>query len=217
MFLQRNLLTHFYHPLHTLHLLSYRGAVAWRLSESRHFLCGSSHAMLWAELCLWLAQGPLLAPTLAPKLFQDHLPQRPLHPCSKQEDRKLNAAATHTWSRTISAFLLCLHSSSPYNPLSCLRPFWQAWPLVYAASTSWARKRCHVTPAKKHTQLNLLQRQTKTRSGAKRVQAKQQNDTEMEWDKERKSFTKMCKSKKYVMVSTLTRESSHATPRRHLH
>lgn len=49
-------------------------------------------------------------------LFQDHLPQRQLHPCSKKEGGELNAASTHTWSRTICAFLLCLYSSSPYHP-----------------------------------------------------------------------------------------------------
>lgn len=39
-------------------------AMASCLTKSRHFLSSSSHAMLWALLCLWLAQGPLLALTL---------------------------------------------------------------------------------------------------------------------------------------------------------
>lgn len=63
------LVPHFLNPherTHTLLVLSYRVVVAWCLSKSRHLLCGSSHAMLWALLCLWLAQGPLLALTLTP-------------------------------------------------------------------------------------------------------------------------------------------------------
>lgn len=35
---------------------------------------------------------------------------------SKREAGGLNVAPTHTWSRTISAFLFCLHPSSPYHP-----------------------------------------------------------------------------------------------------
>lgn len=38
----------------------------------------------------------------------------------------------------------------PLPPLSRLWPFWQASPLAYTATTSWARERCHITPAKKH-------------------------------------------------------------------
>lgn len=50
---------------------------------------------------------------------------------------------------------LFLHSSPAFTPtplpsLSRLWPFWQALPLAYTATTSWARERCHITPAKKH-------------------------------------------------------------------
>lgn len=65
--------------------------------------------------------------------------------------KKKKPDSAHTWSRTISAFL-----PSAFTPLpslttrSCLWPFWQALPLAYTATISWARERCHVTPAKKH-------------------------------------------------------------------
>lgn len=46
----------------------------------------------------------------------------------------------------------------PLPPLSCLWPFWQALPLAYTATTSWARERCHITPAKKHRHSSTFSR-----------------------------------------------------------
>lgn len=136
--------------------------------------------MLWAQLCLWLAQGPLLALTLTPQLFQDHLPHRQLHPCSKQEGGRLNAASTHTWSRTISAFLLCLHSSSPYHPCPVCGLFGRHRHL-HIQPLHHEPGRDAISHQPKNTDTAQPSPETKKRSGAKLVQAKQQNDTKAEW------------------------------------
>lgn len=66
---------------------------------------------------------------------------------------------------------LFVHSSSafpppaPQPPLSFLWPSWQALPLAYTATTSWARERCHITPAKKHRHSSTFSRE-RQRNGA---------------------------------------------------
>lgn len=157
-------------------------------AQSRHFLCGSSHATLRAQIRLWLAPSPLLAPTPEPcskiALFQDHLPHRRHRPQSKREGGCLNRCLH---SHLVKNYLCIplLPSPSPSSlPLSFRWPSWQALPLAYTATTSCARERCHITAAKKHRHSSTFSRD-RQRKGAgpsfiepKRRRIQMHNETE---------------------------------------
>lgn len=89
-----------------------------------------------------------------------------------------------------------LHSSSAFTPPPSTTPVPSVAFLAGITTCIYSRyimsqgEMPYHTSQKTQTQLNLLQRQTKKRSGAKLVQAKQQNDTEAELDKEREEIHK---------------------------
>lgn len=118
--------------------------------------------------------------------------KRELHPRRKRDDWKLNTASPHTWSRTISAFLLL-------PPLSCLWPFLAGIaPRICSLYTaSQGGMPCHTSQKNTDTAQPCSETDKEKRSGAKLVRPKQQNDTEVEWDKEWKvnknvQFKKIC-------------------------
>lgn len=106
---------------------------------------------------------------------------------------------------------LFAHSSSafppPPPPLSFLWPSWQALPLAYTATTSFARERCHITAAKKHRHSSTFSRDRQRKGagpsfcGPKRRRILTHNETETK--------TRRCqlgrggRSRKSVITNTL--------------
>lgn len=120
-------------------------------------------------------------------LFQDHLPQRRLHPCRKQESGRVNTAPLTCGQ------VVFLHFTSDFipHPLPSLS-FWLVSPLPNTATISWAKHRSTFSEATK-----------------KRRRAKVQNYTEAEYDREGKIHSVLYEYKNHSSCSTT---QTFATP-----
>lgn len=146
-------------------------------------------AMPCSGFCLWLAQGPLLAPTLAPWMLQDHFSIRVLRRLTKTGDQRVTDASTMKY--------FCLHSLHFLPPMMSLvcGPFGRQH---YMHIQPLHHEPGRVIPAK-NTRLNLLQRQTKKASEAKLSKAKKAKW----WEKQRKDIPEKCSPILIKKCSTL--------------
>lgn len=85
-------------------------------------------------------------------LFQDHLPQRQLHPSSKQECGRVNTAPFSCGQ------VIFLHFPSDFipHPLPSLS-FWHVSPLINTATKSWAKHRFTSSEAAKKRRRTKVQ------------------------------------------------------------
>lgn len=122
-------------------------------------------------------------------LFQDHLPQRRLHPCSKQQSERVNTVP-FTCGQVLFLHFTSAFIPHPPPPL-CV---WLVSPLTNTATISWAKCR------------SIFSEVTK-----KRKSAKEQNYTETEYG-EGKINSASSEYKNYSSCSTQVTTQTFATP-----